>query len=123
MYRTKQHMSDPIQLSDVGSVSVTVVDAVADAADIDPEQVPVLQNVVDVDALRKLVAPPNRAPTSDVVVRFELAGCTVEASSSGTVTAVQNGSARTDAASDGVARETVDAAEATAPLEADAGDR
>ena len=116
-------MSHPIQLSDVESVSVTVVEAVADAAGIDPEQVPVLQNVVDVDALSKLVAPPNRAPTSDVTVHFELAGCTVEASSNGTVTAVQNDSARTDAASDGGAWDTDDAAEATAPVEADAGDR
>lgn len=79
-------MSVTTQLSDEVPITVTIVRAVADVTGGDPRHVPVLQDVVDVDALRALVTPHRRDLRSEVVVRFEVAGCTVEVSSEGSVT-------------------------------------
>lgn len=80
-------MSRTMQLSDDVPVSVTIVRAVAAEADLDPETVPVLQKVLDVDALDALVSPTRSNCGSEVVVRFGVADCVVEVSSEGTVSA------------------------------------
>lgn len=72
-------MSHSQKLSEVPSVqtaSEAVVKAVADAENTDPLDLPVrLQEVVDGDALDRLIEPVGRSDNhNDVVVRFRMCG-------------------------------------------------
>lgn len=70
-------------LSPDESVSATIATAIATATDTDPTEVPVLQQVVDVDSLRSLVdSDPSASP---LTVRFEIGDCEVVVSNDGTV--------------------------------------
>lgn len=80
-------MRHTTHLSPAEPVSSAIVNAVADVIDADPLDVPVLQHVLDVDALNALVDSSREPTGTEVTVRFELADCTVVVSSAGTVTA------------------------------------
>lgn len=75
------------------SVTVQIVNAVADATGRDPDTLPPLYSVVDPDALNTLMTdtPSMTSEAADVAVTFEFADCTVTASSTGGV-AVSAGS-------------------------------
>lgn len=69
------------------SVTVQIVNAVAEETDRDPNALPSLYDVVDPDALNSLVTrtPNMTREAGDVEVTFEFADCTVTVSSTGGV--------------------------------------
>lgn len=86
-YGNRNPMDDPTLGTPADSVTVQIVYAVADETGRDPNTLPPLHNVVNPDALNKLV---NRPPSmtrkgTDVEVTFEIADCTVTVSSTGGV--------------------------------------
>lgn len=69
---------------DEESVATTVVSAVADAKGVDPLDLDPLYDVVDGDALEAMFAA--RDGSSDLEVRFSMAGCEVVVRAGGSVT-------------------------------------
>lgn len=78
-------MQTTTHLAQAESITETIVTAIADVTDTNPRHVPVLQEVVDVDSLRALVAPSRTATTTPVTVQFDIAGCEVRVSNDGRV--------------------------------------
>lgn len=69
------------------SVTVQIVNAVADETGCDPNTLPPLYSAVNPDALQTLLARPSSMTheAADVEVTFEFADCTVAVSSTGEV--------------------------------------
>lgn len=76
-------MDEPTLGTTADSVTVEIVNAVAEETDRSPKALPSLYDVVDPDALNALMTPtPNMTrEASDVEVSFEFADCTVTVSS------------------------------------------
>ena len=78
------------------SLSMRVVEAVADVRGVSVEDLPPLYHEIDLDALDRLFSSrPDDAP-SDVEVRFQYEGSTVVVSGDGTVETVADESRRID---------------------------
>ncbi|MFC7154332.1 HalOD1 output domain-containing protein [Halomarina halobia] len=79
-YRAFHDMTEP------GSLSITVMQAVGAVVDVDPMALDSLYEAVDPDALDELFCPgPERQPSIDGRIRFRFAGCHVTVESNGTI--------------------------------------
>ena len=80
-------MAEPTLGTSTDSITVQIVNAVADETGRDPNALPPLYSVVNPDALHALTTrPPSVARgADDIEVTFEFADCTVTASSTGGV--------------------------------------
>lgn len=79
-------MHETVTLSTSDCLSTELVTSIAAVLDVDPLSVPVLQESVDMDALRTLVDSERSAGGNVVTVTFRIAGCEVQVSSEGVVT-------------------------------------
>lgn len=83
--RRADQMRHTTHLSPDEPFSSAIVSALATVLDVDPLRVPVLQEAVDVDALRSLVASERSTSEATLTVRFVVADCEVVVSDDGSV--------------------------------------
>jgi hypothetical protein len=75
----------PTRTIDADDVCIAVVEAVSEATETDPNELPPLYESVDPDSLSSLFEQPNVPRRRTGKVLFEMAGCTVTVSSDGEI--------------------------------------